>query len=191
MILDYEALMKEQNIFIGRPADCDSRLEKEVAVYDVLDRLGIDYARMDHEAIATIEGCRLVDKALGITICKNLFLCDRKKEKFYLLMMPGTKRFHTGEFSRQIGSSRLSFAPEEYLLKYLNVTPGSVSVMGFMNDSENKVQLCIDRDVIANEYVGCHPCINTTSLRLMSRDLIEKFLPYVKHDYLTVDLPKE
>ena len=129
-----------------------------------------------------------MDALLGITICKNLFLCNSRKNKFYLLMMPGNKRFVTKEFSKQINSPRLSFAPEEYMERYLDITPGSVSIMGLLNDTEHQVQLVIDKDVLKEEYLGCHPCINTTSMRLPMKDMIEKFLPYVGHDYWEVDL---
>lgn len=180
--------IKDKTIYTGRPVDCSDRLPKEVKVYDALDELGIPYTRIDHEAIYTIEGCNEVDALLGITICKNLFLCNSQKNKFYLLMMPGNKRFVTKEFSKQINSPRLSFAPEEYMERYLDITPGSVSIMGLLNDTEHQVQLVIDKDVLKEEYLGCHPCINTTSMRLPMKDMIEKFLPYVGHDYWEVDL---
>lgn len=180
--------IKDRTVYTGRPADCSGRLAKEVKVYDALDELHIPYTRLDHEAIYTIEGCNEVDRLLGITICKNLFLCNSQKTKFYLLMMPGNKRFVTKEFCKQINSSRLSFAPEEYMKEYLDITPGSVSVMGLLNDKEHHVQLVIDKDVLKEEYLGCHPCINTTSMRLPMKDLLEKFLPYAGHEYWEVDL---
>lgn len=178
----------DKTVYNGRPADCSGRLAKEVRCYDALDELGIPYTRIDHDAIYTVEGCSEVDRLLGITICKNLFLCNSQKTKFYLLMMPGTKRFVTREFCKQISSPRLSFAPEAFMEKYLDITPGSVSVMGLLNDTENHVQLVIDRDVLKDEYFGCHPCINTTSMKLPMKDILEKFLPYVGHEYWEVDL---
>ena len=186
--LNSESPIKDRTVYNGRPADCSGRLPKEVKVYDILDELGIPYTRLDHEAIYTVEGCNEVDLLLGINICKNLFLCNSQKTKFYLLMMPGNKRFITKEFCKQINSPRLSFAPEEYMKKYLDITPGSVSVMGLLNDKENQVQLVIDKDVLQEEYLGCHPCINTTSMRLPMKDLLEKFLPYVGHEYMEVNL---
>lgn len=181
----------DKTVYNGRPEHMEGRLAKEVAVYDILDSLGIPYTRIDHEAIASIEGCQDVDKLLGIHLCKNLFLCNTQKTKFYLLMMPGEKRFVTKEFCRQIGSPRLSFAPEEYMEKYLDITPGSVSVMGLMNDKEKHVQLFIDKDILKEEYLGCHPCINTSSIRLPMKDMLGKFLPVTEHEYWTVDLPWE
>ncbi len=179
----------DSTVYTGRPQNETDRLSKEIKVYDALDELGIPFTRLDHEAIYTIEGCHEVDKLLEIPLCKNLFLCNSQKTKFYLLMMPGEKRFVTKEFCRQIESPRLSFAPEEFMEKYLDITPGSVSVMGLLNDKEKQVQLVIDRDVLQEEYLGCHPCINTSSIRIPMKDLLEKFLPYVEHEYIEVDLP--
>ena len=165
----------------GRPADCAGRLAKEVRVYDLLDSLEIQYQRIDHEAAMTMEACAAVDEVLDATICKNLLLCNRQATHFYLLMIPGNKQFKTSELSHEIGSSRLSFASAEYMERFLDITPGSVSVLGLMNDRENRVQLLIDADVLKGEFFGCHPCINTTSLRMRTADLMEKILPAVGH----------
>ena len=172
----------------GRPADCSGRLEKEVRVYDLLDSLGIAYQRIDHEAAMTMEACAAIDEMLDATICKNLLLCNRQCTSFYLLMIPGDKVFKTSVLSKKIGSSRLSFAAPEYMERYLDITPGSVSVLGLMNDKENHVQLLIDADVLKGEYFGCHPCINTSSLRLRTADLMEKILPAVHHEPIIVEL---
>lgn len=167
------------------------RLLKEMAVYELLDELKISYQRVDHEAAATVDDCHGVDEALGIHICKNLFLCNRQKTDFYLLMMPGLKKFKTKELSAQLGVSRLSFAEAEYMEEFLDITPGSVSVMGLMNDKEHRVRLLIDRELLQDEFVGCHPCVNTSSLKLRMKDVLEKFLPYVGHGYTVVELAGE
>ena len=172
----------------GRPKYTAGRLEKEIRTYDLLDKLGVAYERVDHEAAMTMEVCQEIDKVLQATICKNLFLCNRQESKFYLLMIPDTKVFHTKDLSAQINSSRLSFAKPEYMEKFLDITPGSVSVLGLMNDTENHVQLLIDEDVLKSEFVGCHPCINTSSLRFRTSDLVEKVLPAVKHEFIKVKL---
>ena len=173
----------------GRPEDSAGRLAKEIRVYDLLDSLEIPYDRIDHEAAETMEACARVDEALApAVICKNLMLCNRQQDHFYLLMIRGDKKFKTKEISQQIHSARLSFAPPEYMEKFLDITPGSVSVMGLMNDRDNKVRLLVDQDVLAGEYVGCHPCINTSSMRLRTKDIFETFLPAVHHDYQTVIL---
>ena len=144
----------------GRPADTAGRLEKEIRTYDLLDRLGVEYERVDHAPAMTMEVCQEIDQTLHAVICKNLFLCNRQETKFYLLMIPDTKVFHTKDLSAQIGSARLSFAKAEY----------------------------IDEDVLNSEYVGCHPCINTSSLRLRTKDLVEKVLPAMEHDFIKVKL---
>ena len=175
----------------GRPQDCSGRLDREIRTYDLLDSLGISYQRTDHEATDTMEECNKIDAVLGVVICKNLFLCNKQATKFYLLMMPGDKVFKTKEVSHQISSSRLSFASPEDMIKHLGLEPGSVSIMGLMNDLDDSVQLLIDEDVLKDEYLGCHPCVNTSSLKIRTLDIIEKFLPAVKHEYTTVRLTGE
>ena len=165
----------------GRPANEAGRLEKEIRTYDLLDKLHVSYQRIDHEAAETMEICAEIDKVLEATICKNLFLCNRQKTNFYLLMMPGDKTFKTKELSKQIGSARLSFASPEDMERYLDITPGSVSIMGLMNDTENVVQLLVDEDVLKGEYVGCHPCINTSSIRIKTEDLFGRVLEAMHH----------
>lgn len=178
-------------LFEGRPTDCQGRLAKEIRVYDFLDSLGIKYQRIDHEALMTIEACQKADQVLGTVICKNLFLCNRQQTEFYLLMMPGDKVFKTKELSHQIGSARLSFAKEEQMMEFLEIHPGAVSIMGLMNDTENHVQLLVDEDVLKGEYVGCHPCVNTSSLKLRTADVFGKYLEAVHHDYRVVKLVGE
>lgn len=172
----------------GRPVDTTGRLEKEIRTYDLLDKLGVAYERVDHAPAMTMEVCQEIDHILQAMICKNLFLCNRQETSFYLLMIPDTKVFHTKDLSAQIGSARLSFAKPEYMERFLDITPGSVSVMGLMNDKEHRVQLLIDEDVLTGEYVGCHPCINTSSLRFRTADLVEKILPAMEHDFVRVRL---
>ncbi len=174
----------------GRPSNEEGRLEKEIRVYDLLDRLNIEYERVDHEEANTIEACKENDEVLGeeTSICKNLFLCNSQKNKFYLLLLPGSKVFKTKDLSKQIGSSRLSFASQEFMEKFLDITPGSVSVMGLMNDTDNQVQLLIDREVMEPEFFACHPCINTSSIKLRCKDVLEVFLPDVHHEPIFVEL---
>ena len=175
----------------GRPEDTAGRLEKEIRTYDFLDSLGVAYQRIDHEAAMTMEACEEIDKMLDATICKNLFLCNAHKTRFYLLMMPGNKKFKTKNLSKQINSARLSFAGDEYMEQFLDITPGSVSILGLANDKENQVQLLIDSDVLKDPFLGCHPCINTSSLKIKTADLTEKFLPAVHYSFITVDPPWE
>ena len=172
----------------GRPEEISGRLEKEIRCYNFLDDLNIDYQRVDHDTADTMEICEEIDKTLGAVICKNLFLCNRQETVFYLLMIPADKVFKTKDISAQIGSSRLSFANAEHMMKYLNITPGSVSVLGLMNDKENDVTLLIDEDILKDEYFGCHPCINTSSLKIKTVDLVDKIVPALKHEFIKVKL---
>ena len=178
-------------LFTGRPENTEGRLPREIRTYDFLDRLGIHYQRTDHERADNMEACNVIDAVLGVTICKNLFLCNRQKTVFYLLMMPGDKKFKTKELSRQIDSARLSFADPEDMLKYLDIEPGAVSIMGLMNDPGRAVQLLVDEDVLKGEYIGCHPCVCTSSLKLRTEDILRKFLPATGHTLRTVRLTGE
>jgi Ala-tRNA(Pro) deacylase len=168
--------------------DGANRLDKEMRTYDLLEKLEIPYMRLDHDESGTIESCCEVEKILGIEICKNLFLCNSQKTNFYLLMMPGSKTFRTKDLSKQINSARLSFADGQSMEKYLDITPGSVSILGLMNDTGHCVRLLIDRDILSNDCIGCHPCINTSSLKIKLSDLLTKFLPYTGHEPTFVEL---
>ena len=175
----------------GRPATNEGRLDKEIRCYDLLDQLGVAYQRIDHEAAMTMEACAEIDKVLVATFCKILLLCNRQNTAFYLLMIPGDKVFKTSVLSKEIGSSRLSFAKPEFMEEYLDITPGSVSVLGLMHDHGHHVQLLMDEDVLKGEYFGCHPCINTSSLRIRTSDLMEKIIPAMDHPARIVTLPAE
>jgi len=175
-------------LYNGRPQNAEKRLLKERRAYDLLDSLGISYVRVDHEPAMTMAVCVDIDAALGAAMCKNLFLCNRQKTEFYMLLMPGDKPFKTKDLSAQIDSSRLSFAEAEYMERFLDISPGAVSVMGLMNDTENNVRLIIDEDILNAEYVGIHPCVNTSSIRISICDLIEKILPAIGHHFITVRL---
>lgn len=174
----------------GRPIDETNRLQKEIDTYDFLDSLGVEYERIDHEAAYTMEVCEEIDKVLGGKTCKNLFLCNRQKTDFYLLLMPGDKPFKTKDLSQQIGSSRLSFAGEEDMLELLNLTPGSVTVLGLMYDKEKKVKLLVDEEILKDELFGCHPCINTSSIKMKTSDVFEKVIPALTEEWLKVSLPR-
>lgn len=173
----------------GRPDDYENRLPKEQRAYDLLDGLQIAYTRVDHKAAMTMEDCQQIDKVMGVDMCKNLLLCNRQKTGFYLLLMPGNKPFQTKELSKQIGSARLSFADGAYMEEFLDITPGSLSVLGLANDKDHRVQLLIDKDVLDSELFGCHPCINTSSVCFSTEDLLNKLIPAMGHAPVTVDLP--
>ncbi len=176
------------SIMQGRPATEENRLKKEIRCYDFLDSLGISYERADHDALNTIAECEAVDEALNTKICKNLFLCNRQETSFYLVLMPGDKRFITKDLSASLGVARLSFAKETFMEEFLDITPGSVSVLGLMNDKEKQVRLIIDADVLKEEYFACHPCINTSSLKFKTSELMEKVIPAMEHEPTIVNL---
>ena len=173
----------------GRPADISNRIKKEIRVYDFLDNLGISYERVDHKPAMTMEACQEIDRVMGTAMCKNLLLCNRQKTSFYLLLMPGEKIFQTKELSSQLGVSRLSFAPAEPMKEYLDITPGSLSILGLMNDTQMQVRLVIDASVLTGEHIGVHPCINTSSLKLKTADLINVIIPAMGHEPTIVNLP--
>lgn len=175
----------------GRPLDNTGRIDEEIASYDLLDSLGIEFDRIDHEAIFDMDHLKDVRRSLGISINKNLFLCNTQKTRFYLLLMPGEKPFKTKELSKQVNSSRLSFGPSDILFDMLHVTPGSVNILSLMHDTENKVQLVIDEDVVKGEFMGMHPMINTTSIKVKKEDILNKFLKYIHHEPIFVTLKGE
>ncbi len=184
-------MTKIYELIKGRPESGEGREDKEIRCYDWLDSLGIEYWRTDHPAADTMEECLKIDAVLGAMVCKNLFLTNRQHTAFYLLLMPGDKPFKTKELSAQINSSRLSFGTGEEMEEMLDCTPGSSSIMGLMNDGAGRVQLLVDEDVLKSEYFGCHPCKNTTSLKMRTEDVFGKFLPSVKHGKTVVHLVGE
>ena len=177
----------DPTLYRGRPQE--TRIPKEERCYELLERLGIDFFRVDHEHADTIEACEQVEALLGCKICKNLFLTNRQQTDFYLLIMPGEKPFKTKLLSKQIGSARLSFAGAAQMEQYLDITHGSVSVLGLMNDAGRAVRLLVDRDLLEEEFFGCHPCINTSSLRLATKALFGRLLPAMEHESTFVELP--
>jgi len=172
----------------GRPTEDGERLDKELRVYALLDSLGIEYWRVDHEAAMTMEACEQIDAAMGTEMCKNLLLCNRQETDFYILLLPGDKVFKTKDLSAQIGSARLSFAKGEHMEALLDITPGSLSVLGLMNDKEGRVRLLIDADVLKGEYMGVHPCVNTSSLKISTQDMLNKIIPAMGHEPTIVRL---
>ena len=176
-----------ETLYTGRPGD--TRTPREERCYDLLDSLGVEYYRVDHEHADTIQDCELVENLLGAKICKNLFLTNRQQTDFYLLILPGEKPFKTKLLSKQINTARLSFGTPEQMEQYLDTLPGSASILGLMNDRENKVRLLVDKDLLGEEMFGCHPCQNTSSLRFRTAELFERILPAMHHEPTFVELP--
>ena len=175
-------------IYNGRPSCVSERTEKEIKAYDFLDSLGIEYQRLDHEPAMTMEACVEIDKALGVAMCKNLFLCNRQQTEFYLLLMPADKQFKTKELSAQMGTARLSFASAEKMQEILGLAPGSATLLGLINDSDNRVTLLLDSDILKEEHIGMHPCMNTSSIRVKTEDVIKKIIPELCNNVFKVYL---
>lgn len=171
----------------GKPKDSDKRQEKERKCYEFLEKIGIDYEVVDHEEASDMDKCLEIETVLGVKICKNIMLCNRQETRFFIFMMPGDKKYVTKDVSKKIGMSRLSFAKEEHLKDYLNVTPGSVSVLGLLNDIDNRVELVIDRDVIGQNHIRCHPCVNTSTLKIRTEDFLTKIIPALNKEALIID----
>ena len=168
-------------------APAEERSEVEQRTYELLQKLHIPFTRVDHDTAQTMEDCVAIGEKLGVVICKNLVLTPRNKSAFYLLCMPDDKPFSTKDFSKQIGSSRLSFASPEDMEELLGVQPGSASILALMNDPDHRVELCVERSVWESEWFGCHPCRNTSSLRIKTADLKTLFLPHTGHEVTVVD----
>lgn len=174
--------------YTGRPAE--KRTPAEEAIYDKLEELGISFDRVDHDHADTMEDCLLIESTLGGKICKNLFLCNRQQTAFYLLMMPGGKPFKTKFLSAQLGCARLSFADAGHMAQYLRTIPGSVSALELLFDTENAVQLVIDRELLAEDTISGHPGLSTSTLRMAREDLL-RYVSAVGHEPTYIDLPVE
>ena len=186
-----ESFSADETVYDGRPSDPSGRSEAEIRVYDLLDSLGIRYKRVDHSPAYTMAACEEIDRIFDTLMCKNLFLCNSQKTSFYLLMMPGDKKFKTKDLSKQINSARLSFADEDFMRELLGLAPGAVTVLGLMNDRDKRVRLIIDKELLSDEYIGVHPCVNTSSLKIKTSDVTDKLLKAIGHDYTVVELPRE
>lgn len=135
-----------------------------------------------------MEECKEVDQALQTEIRKSIFLCNQKKTSFFLVVLPADKQLDTATLGKKIGVSKLSFAPEADMEKYLGQKPGAASVMGLVNDEDEYVQLIVDKEVADEEWFGCNPGINTAHLKMKTEDLLKKFLPKIYHKAKIVEL---
>lgn len=175
----------------GLPLDLKQRKEHEILVRKYLFDNNIDCEWIDHVGLESMDEYEKYQKELGCIIPKNLFLTNRQQTKFYLLIIEGNKKFLTKEISSQINSSRLSFASEEKLNEYLGCYKGSTSIFGLLFDIDKKVDLLIDSDILKHEYLGFHPLENTSTLKLKTDDLINKFLKSLNRIYNVVVLKGE
>ena len=156
----------------------------EEAIYDVLEKLGIEFSRLDR-----IEGDSESEEVygiLGIRHLKNLLLCNAQKTNFYLLVMPADVPFKSSVLSKQLGTSRFSFAPEEYLMQFLHAKSGTSSILGLIFDKEHSVKLVIDERILDEKYFGCLPCTDSASLKFERDDILVKLLAFTGHSYTVV-----
>ncbi len=178
----------DNTLYTGRPAD--NRSETEMAIYDRLDALGIEYKRADHEHADTMEDCLVIESVLEAKICKNLFLCNRQKTNFYMLLMPGDKPFKTKYLTSQLNCARLSFAEADKMAEFLHTIPGSVSALELIFDTENNIQLVIDNDLMKDEFISGHPGMSTSTVRLKREDML-RYVREAGHEPVFIDLPCE
>ena len=168
------------------PIEALSELEEKF--YKTLGELGIGFTRVDNEAVEAMEDCVEIGEKLGAEIRKSIFVCDRKKVTFYLVIMPAGKFFITKSFCEKLSCSRVSFAPAECMQELLGVQPGSASAASLLSDVAGRVCVVVDKEVADAEWFACNPGANRAHVRFKTKDLLEKFLPYTKHTALVVDL---
>lgn len=148
-------------------------------VYARLNALGVPYRAVEHEAVHTIEDCRIAETLLNAKVPKNLFLTPRNQSAFYLLIVRGDVQFRTADISKQIGSSRLSFASAEKLLEMMHTLPGAISPMGLLFDEARPIRLLVDEALRETPVLAFHPCVNTASLAMTNADFFQKYLPAI------------
>jgi Ala-tRNA(Pro) deacylase len=173
-------------IFKNKPKSMHTPIEKET--YDLLHALGISYDRVSHEAAATISQCQLIEKVIDAPIHKNLLLRNSANTQLFFLVMMGYKRFITKEVSKQIGSSRLSFADDTTTEALLGVSKGSLSILSLFKDPECRIQLLIDQDVCQYDFFGCHPCDNRSTLKIKTQDIFNVLLSHTGHSPVQVKI---
>ena len=150
-------------------------------VYNVLKSLNISYEETNHKTVATVKEAKIIRNKIDGTLCKNLFLTD-KKGSYYLVMLESSKRANIKELSRLVNKSHLVFASVKDLKDILKLERGSVTPLGIINDKEIRVKIIIDKDLVGKKIL-VHPCINTKTISMSYDDLI-RFIKYEKHDFV-------
>lgn len=169
----------------------DERSETEKKVFALLEEKGVPFERVDNDSISTMEECEEVGKVLGTEICKSILACTRNKSEYYLIILPGDKRFVSKFASKDIGASRLSFASAEDMEELLGTTPGNASPLAVVNDTEGRVRLVIDKELADEEYIACNTGANTTHIKLRTSDVIGNILPAAGHEPMIVYIREE
>ena len=170
----------------GRPEDFDKRPEKEQRVYEFLDELGIDYLYLDHQEEFSMGDAADADEAIGVVGAKNVFLRDKKRRNYFLILVNGTKRIDLKPISELTGIKKLTFCHEDDLDEVLGLTPGAVTPLGLLNDPEGRVQLIIDESLQDEELFAMHPCVNTVTIRMSNQDFMNTVIPAMGHEPIFV-----
>ena len=161
--------------------------ENERKVYNALDQLGIPYKRYEHIPVHTIQDIVELNMEMQGVHCKNLFVRNHNGKEHYLILVDQEKIVDLKRLAKEIGSTRLSFASSERLMKHLGLTPGAVTPFGLLNDEERKVTVIIDEDLKNSEYICFHPNVNTASISVPYEGLIN-FLRWRGNEYRFVKI---
>ena len=169
---------KEKNFCISMENSGDglSKDEMESCVCRLLETLGISWQMMHHAPVRTSADCTEIERELHTSGCKNLFLRGSSGTAWYLVLLPPEEKADLRALAVQLGEKRLSFAGKEDVKNILHTEPGAVSILCLCFETAEQVRVLIHRKILEKETIGCHPCINTASLKLSVRDLTEKFL---------------
>ena len=157
-------------------------------VYAFLDRAGIRYEVVGHAPAYTMADCVETDRRLGALTVKNIFLTTKSRKRFYLCITRPDARFHTADVSKQVGSPRLSFAPEEMLFEHLRCHGGSASPLGLMFPQARGVGLIVDAALRDVGRLAFHPCDNAWTVAMAGEDFFGKFLPAVGAEVWDVEM---
>ena len=168
-------MIRVSEVYETAPTEFKTELQR--LVYGKFAELGIPFTRVDNDPAVTMEACEAIDAALQVKVCKTLFLCNRQQTMFYLYVMPGDKPFVTKEFGAALGISRVSFAPEQFLLPKLGTVIGATTVFSAWQESAKDVRVVIDNEVLKDEWYGGTDGTTTCYLRIAMKDFTEKILP--------------
>lgn len=151
-------------------------------LYDLLEKLGIEFDYREHPPVATIEEATKYWKGLNAGRCKNIFLRNHKGNRHYLVILEHLRELNMRDLEQRLRQGKLSFASPERLKKYLGVEPGSVSPLGILNDQEHHVHIFLDNKLLEFERLSFHPNVNTASITI-SRSNLVKFIEYHGNSY--------
>ncbi len=167
------------DIYKTPPEEFKTLLQEKT--YAALQQLKIPFERVETDEAITMEDCILINEKLDMKMVKTLFLCNRQKTLFFIYVTCGDKSFHSGEFSKAMNCSRVSFASEDLFLEMLGTKIGAATVFSALTDLDGDIHIAIDQDVLLEEFYGCSDGTTTCYLKIKTSDILQKFLPYAKH----------